>query len=116
MEAHADLPPIDLLLRKIQFRAASRICALPPRHPLYPIAYHTAARFIKSHCSPLHYIFFITGLKPQNTKMIDPVHRHPTYKPALKMFIGLDKEAALTAVNINHTSTHYKIYCDGSGF
>ena len=116
MEAHPDLPPIDLLLRKIQFRAASRICTLPPRHPLYPIACHTAARFIKSHCSPLHYIFFITGLKPQNTKMIDPVHRHPTYKPALKMFIGLDKEAVLTAANINHTSTRYEIYCDGSGF
>ena len=105
MEAHADLPPIDLLLRRIQFRAASRICALPPRHPLYPIACHTAARFVKSHRSPLHYIFFITGLKPQNTKTIDPVRRHPTYKPTLKTFIGPDKEAALMVANINHAST-----------
>ena len=116
MEAHADLPPINLLLRKIQFRAASRICTLPPRHPLYPIACHAAARFVKSHHSPLHYIFFITGLKPQNTKMIDPVCRHFTYKPALKMIIGLDKESALMAVDVNYASTPYKIYCNGSGF
>ena len=48
--------------------------------------------------------------------MIDPVCRHPTYKLALKTFIGPDKEAALMAANINHASTWYKIYCDGLGF
>ena len=96
LEAHANLPPVNLLFRRVQFRAASRICTLPPRHPLYPIACHTAARFVRSHRSPLHYLFFITGLRPKHTETIDPVHQHPNYKPALNTVIKPNKESALT--------------------
>ena len=116
LEAHANLPPVNLLFRRVQFRAASRICTLPPRHPLYPIACHTVARFVRSHRSPLHYLFFITGLRPKHTETIDPVHQHPNYKPALNTVIKPNKESALTEVNNNHVSTHYKVYSNGSGF
>ena len=116
LEAHADLPPVDLLFCKVQFRAASRICVLPSRHPLHSIACRTVARFVNSHRSPLHYLFFTTGLNPKNTEIIDPVCRRPNYKPAFKMFIESNKESALTKANTNHTTTCYKVYCDGSGF
>ena len=74
------------------------------------------ARFVRSHHSPLHYLFFITGLRPKHTETIDPVHRHPNYKPALNTVIEPNKESALTEANNNHISTHYKVYSDGSGF
>ena len=109
LEAHADLPPVDLLFHKVQFRAASRICALPPRHPLHHIACCTAARFVWSHRSPLHYLFFTTGLNPKSTETIDPVRRHPNYKPGLKTFIELNKDSALTKANGNHATTQYKV-------
>ena len=116
LEAHADLPPVDLLFRRVQFRAASRICTLPPRHPLYPIACRTAARFVRSHRSPLHYLFFVTGLRPKHTETIDPVRQHPNYKPALNTVIKPNKESALTEANNNHVSTCYKVYSNSSGF
>ena len=116
LEAHANLPPIDLLFRKIQFRAATRICALPSRHPLYEVACRAARRFVKTHRSPLHHLFFTTGLKPQDVETIDPVRRHPNYRPALKTVISNNKESALISANENHAESQYKVYCDGSGF
>ena len=116
LEAHTNLPPIDLLFRKIQFRATIRICALPPHHPLYEVTCWAARHFVNTHRSPLHYSLFTTGLKLQNVETIDPVHQHPNYCPALKTKISSDKETTLTAANENHTESHYKVYCDGSGF
>lgn len=60
MEVHANILPVDLLFRKVQFRAASRVCTLPPSHPLYTISRRTANRFVKRHQSPLHYLFYTT--------------------------------------------------------
>ena len=116
LEAHADLPPVDLLFCKVQFRAASRICALPSRHPLHPIARHMAARFIQSHRSPLHYLFFTTGLNLKSTETIDPICWHPNYRPGLKTNIELNKDLALTKANGIHVRMRYKVYCNGSGF
>ena len=116
LEAHANIPPIDILFRKAQFRAASRICSLPPHHPLYPIARKAASRFVKKHRSPLHLLFFLTGLKPDNVETIDPVRRHPAYKPTMETVISANKEDALQLANTTHAATQYKVYCDGSGF
>ena len=116
LEAHTNLPPVDLLFRKIQFRAATHICTLPPHHPLYEVACHAERCFVKSHRSPLHYLFFTTGLKPQDIEMIDPVCRHPNYCPAMKTVICVNNESMLTSANDIHTRNQYKVYCDGSGF
>ena len=37
LEAHAYIPPVDLLLRKTQMSAATHICMLPTSHPLTAI-------------------------------------------------------------------------------
>ena len=116
LEAHANLPPVDLLFCKVQLRAASRICTLPSRHPLHSIACCTAARFVQSHHSPLHYLFVTTGLNSKSTETIDPVHQHPNYKPGLKTTIEPNKDSALTKANGIHTTTCYKVCCDSSGF
>ena len=64
LEAHANIPSIDLLFCEAQFQAAMRISALPQHHPLHMIAHKVSTHFIKSHRSPLHYLFFTTGIKP----------------------------------------------------
>ena len=116
LEAHANLLPIDLLFRKMQFRATTHICALPQHHPLYEVACWAARQFVITHRSPLHYLLFTTGLKLQNIGTIDPDCWHPNYHPALKTIISSDKESMLTSANENHTESQYKVYCDASGF
>jgi hypothetical protein len=106
---------MDLLLRKTQFRATSRISSLPPHHPVYPLACRTAARFVKTHQSPLHYLFYITKINPENVETITPARRHPYYRPTMKTKIDEDKEKALTSAQETHNSPHYKAYCNGSG-
>lgn len=49
LEAHANLIPIDLLFRKILFRAATRLASLPSSHPLYHPIRQSAKRFVKKH-------------------------------------------------------------------
>ena len=114
LKAHANIPPVDILFRKTQFRAVSRICALPHHHPLYPLAHKAAARFVKTHCLPLHFLFFTTGLKPDQTETIDPARQHPIYRPTMETVISANKEDALMLANSTHSATRYKVYCDRS--
>ena len=95
MDAHTFIPPVDLLFRRAQFRAATRICALLKHHPLYPLACKAASRLIRSHQSPLHYLFHLAGVKPQLIKTISPSSlRCATYQPVLTTTISVDKESA----------------------
>ena len=116
LKAHMNLPPIDLAFRITQFCAASRISMLPPSHPLYPLACRTALWLIRSHCSPLHCLFFITGIKLQHIEKILPVQCHPNYHPMMRSTIASNKKEALQSASISHQFTHYKVYCDRSGF
>ena len=113
--AHANILPADLLFRKVQYRAATRISSLPPYHPLAHLANKAANRFVKTHRSPLHYLFFTTQIKPKDVETINPTRRHPTYRPSMETHIEENKDKALITANTNHNSIKYKVYCDGSG-
>ena len=115
LQAHANILPMDLLLRRIQFRAASRISSLPHHHPIYPLACKAAKRLVKTHRSPLHYLFYTTQINPKLTETISPTRRHPLYRPTVEIHIDENKEKALTSANTTHNSNRYKAYCDGSG-
>lgn len=116
LEAHAHILPVDLLFRKVQTQAATRICALPPNHPLYPVACRAAKRFVNRHRSPLHYLFHITQLNPRLVETISPIRRHPTYKPSLTTKISSTKDTALELAQKTHESIQYKVYSDGSSY
>ena len=116
LEAHTNLPPIDLAFRIAQFCAASRISALPPSHPLYPLANRTTSWLVMLHHSPLHFLFFITGIKLQHIEKILLVRHHPNYLPTMRSAIASDKKEALQSTSISHQLTHYKVYCNRSGF
>ena len=49
LEAHANIPPIDLTFRIAQFHTASRISAIPLLHPLYPV--HALSDPTTPHCT-----------------------------------------------------------------
>ena len=114
LEAHANVPPINLIFHKAQFRAAMRICVLPAHHPLNPLARKAAVHFIRTLRSPLHYLFHTTRLKPQHIETISSSCRNPTYRPTMKTIIIGNKEDALRFANTTHSLTKFKVYCDGS--
>ena len=117
MDTHAFIPPVDLLFCRAQFCAATRICALLKHHPLYLLVCKAASRLIRSHRSPLHYLFHLAGVKPQLVKTISPSSLcSPTYKPALKTTISVNKESTFWNAISAHNLTCYKVYCNGSGY
>ena len=116
MDAHVNIPPIDLLVCKAQFWAASRISTLPQHHPLHSIAHRAASRLVWLHRSPLHYLFFITGINPNTTETISPYRWHPTYKPTMSTIIDNDTKRALQTASTAHHITQFKVYCDGSRY
>src|ERR1700720_3860668 len=44
LDIHAFLIPVDLMFRKVLFRAVSRVCTLPVTHPLYKVVRRAASR------------------------------------------------------------------------
>ena len=72
LDIHAFLLPVDLMFRKVLFRAASRVCALPDTHPLYKVARRAASRSVKHHRSPLHNLLHSSGLTPGAVETITP--------------------------------------------
>ena len=115
LEAHANLLPIDLLFRKVTFRAAARIASLPPAHPLSSPARKASKRFVQHHHSPLHNLFELLNIDPHVVEPISPVHHRSNYTPAFITSIPLDKPTAL-AQAINNHNTKVSMYCDGSGY
>ena len=114
LEAHAYIPPIDLLFWKTQMNAATHICTLPTNHPLSTITQCAARCFINRHCSPLHYLFHQTQPNPLTTKHISTFHRHPFHKPTFNTKISPSKELALELTQKTHCTAKYKVYCNGS--
>ena len=115
LDVHAFLLPIDLMFRKVQFRAASRICALPASHPLHKVVRKAANRLVKRHRSPLHNLLYSSRLRPSEVETITPTRRSPSYRPVFDCIRLEDKDKALEAAEALHSSCRYKIYCDGSG-
>lgn len=84
-------------------------------HPLHGII-RTSRRLVNKHRSPLHYLFYLTDLKPNDIETINPTRRHPMYIPALTTTIPNNKDDALMHAETTHTNTKYKVYSDGSGY
>jgi hypothetical protein len=113
LESHANLLPIELLMDKVLFRAASRIASLPFSHPLHSLARKAAKRFVKRHKSPLHLLFYTSSIDPTKVEPISAVRRRPNYTPSFSTTILGSKDEALSAAKTHHR-TQVSVYCDGS--
>jgi ribonuclease HI len=116
LDAHANIWPIDLLFNKVLFRAASRLCSLPPPHPLYDTIRAAMRRKVKRHRSPVHHLLYLSRLKPGDIETIKAVRRRPDYQPSFDRFICDTKDDAFTMASVAHINCRYKIYSDGSGY
>lgn len=116
MDVHAHILPVDLLFHKVLYRAAARICTLPNMHPLYALARRAASKFVNLHRSPLHFLFHLTGLHPDDTETITPIRRPRSYEvPHTTHIEGSKEDALCVAQQINDTAT-VRVYVDGSGY
>ncbi|KAF5372678.1 hypothetical protein D9615_009837 [Tricholomella constricta] len=116
LDAHTNLLPVDLLYHKILQRAAVRLASLPPTHPLHGPVRKAARRHVKRHRSPLHNLFFITGVDPTQIETVAPTRRRPNYAPSFSTHIKGNKEKALVEANRIHRLAPTSVHCDGSGY
>jgi ribonuclease HI len=116
LDVHANLLPIDLLFRKILFRAAIRICSLPQSHPLHAAIRKAARRSVRRHRSPLHNLLHLADISPNSVETVSAVRRSPGYTEAFKSFICSSKEQALEKIKDIERAHPIQVFCDGSGF
>ncbi|KAF5374596.1 hypothetical protein D9615_008913 [Tricholomella constricta] len=95
LDVHTNLLPVDLLYHKILQRAAVRLASLPDSHPLHGPVRNAAQRYVKRHRSPLHNLFFTTGVDPRTVETVLPTRRRPNYAPSFSTHIEDDKASAL---------------------
>jgi ribonuclease HI len=116
LDVHANLFPIDLLFRKILFRAAIRICSLPQSHPLYAAIRKAARHSVMRHRSPLHNLLHLTNISPNSMETLSAVRRSPGYTEVFKSFICNSKEQVLEEIEVMERAHLIQVFCDGSGF
>lgn len=116
LDAHANILPVDLLLNKVLFRAATQLCSLPDTHPLHDTLRLAARRKIKQHRSPIHHLLYLSRLKPGSIETIKAVRRQPDYTPSFDRYICNTKDDVFTMATLAHINSKYKVYSDSSGY
>jgi ribonuclease HI len=116
LDVHANLFPIDLLFRKILFRAAIWICSLPQSHPLYAAIRKAVRHSVRRHRSPLHNLLHLTNISPNSVETISAVRRSPGYTEVFKSIICNSKEQVLEEIKVIERAHPIQVFCDGSGF
>jgi ribonuclease HI len=115
-DVHALLLPIDLLFCKLLYRAALRLCSLPPTHPLRPLLRSASRRNLRRHLSPIHHLLRLINGNPGEIETITPSRRSPGYTPSFKTVIPPSKEDALPLAILSNATAPIRIYSDGSGY
>ena len=116
LEAHADLLPFDLLVKKVCQRAAVRLHTLPNEHPLAPHVRRASKCYVKSHKSALHELTdaFRGSTAQGNIETVRPARLHPRWKPRHRVHILEGKARA--AKDDQRWARHgaFRVYTDGS--
>ena len=87
------MPPFHLLVDRMIIREASRLCTLPPTHPLYAHV-KRAARWVKRHRSPLHEILAAYSLQPTEIETIAATRHPPGWRAPCTVSISATKDDA----------------------
>jgi hypothetical protein len=112
--AHANLPPIPILLCQHYSQAALRMATLPPSHPLHKHIVGTF-RHRKRHKWPLHHLTNIFNLDPRAFKTIKPVRHSAKWSPDVQVVTKPDK-IDVEIQDIEAEALHdVCLYSDGSG-
>lgn len=76
LDAYIELVPINIRIKKICVRAAACIVVMHESHPLHKPA-QKAAKFIRKHCAPIHYILRALRKELKGIEKIDIMRRPP---------------------------------------
>ena len=114
LDMHAHLMSMHLEIDKICHRAATRIAALPPAHPLYKPARNCANWRTRRHKSPLHHLMQNYAARPQDVETIKPMPRNPalTHKRLFSVNFAKNKEESIE--EDERATEEVKVYTDGS--
>ena len=113
MEAHLDLPPFHLLVDRMIIREASRLCTLPPTHPLYAHV-KRAAKWVKRHRSPLHEILAAYDLRPTEIETIAATRYPPGWRAPCAVSISATKDDTANDEQKWVEKDGWRVYSDGS--
>lgn len=112
---HAHLLPAQLRLELSTFKAAVRLCTLPPQHPLHPMV-QRCRRQVKRHRSVLHKLM---GAFPElrgQVEQIQPSQNQPATPGVVTVRIATSRAAAKEEAEEAIRSGSLCIFSDGSGF
>ena len=116
LDVHAYILPVDLLMNKLLYRAALRLCSLPKSHPLHAQLRSRSICRAKRHLSPIHTLLCFANLDPKRVKTILPVRRSLSYKISFSLKIPSSKDAALSLAQLTDFTVPVRVYSDSSGF
>ena len=115
LDTHANIMPVDLLLNKVLFRAATQLCSLPDTHPLHDTVRSAARHKIKRHRSPIHHLLFLSWLKPGSIETIKAVRHRPDYTPSFDRYICDTKDNAFTMATLAHSTANTRFTLTAQG-
>jgi ribonuclease HI len=116
LDVHAYILPLDLLLNKLLFRSALRLCSLPKLHPLHDQLRAHSIHRAKRHLSPIHHLLRLARLNLKSIEVVVPFRRSPSYSAPFSFSIPASKDEALPLTRLTKTTAPVRIYSDGSGF
>ena len=110
LDAHAGLLPMDLLLKKICFRALTCICSLPPTNPvaLQASKYHT--HLAKRHITNIQYLLKLFQFDTLSLENIPATTKSPSYKLPIDIVITNSKEESLEDKSKDEANMSYTIF------
>lgn len=113
LNAHADLVPMELRIKKNCHRAALRIATLPDSHPLKRPAKDAFRCYVQRHRAPLHEIMRLLTIGPGGMETIEPVRQHPGWISGVTTEIAGTREDGIAGDLFN--TDEVRVYSDGSG-
>jgi len=101
------------MVKRVLYRAASRLATLPQSHPLSKHVSRAAKRYVKSHRAPMHEILHAFNVQPTRFETITLCSRSPKWHPPFSVHVSKSKADAVGAADTSHADT--VVYSDGSG-
>ena len=112
-EAHANLAPMELLLKDMCLWAITRMVSLDDEHhPVTKIVWHSLRRPVKQHLSPIHILAKLSGLRAGDVAPPPKLSLEQIKQSLFHSVIAKSREALIE--NERHDEAQIKIFTDGS--
>jgi ribonuclease HI len=115
LNAHANVPPMELQVQKKCHRAALRLAVVPEHHPMFKIVRRAARQRVGSHNSQLHELYSMyPDTHPDNVEVIPSTGRAPWTRLSCSTSIAKDKAEAAEEDGEERAEDALVVYSDGS--